>query len=98
MPLPIREIQHLVRVLFPSSPHSFVTQQPRRSYFRRLRMLREIVVPKHHQRPFRLLMSAEKISLPSPNGGGTNTRMPTILRSVCKAISELSFHVMGGFR
>src|SRR5712664_2149727 len=52
--LPIREIQHFVRVLFPCSPQSLISQQLRRHKSRRLRMLGKIVISKHQQRPFRL--------------------------------------------
>src|ERR1700675_1157940 len=53
--LPIRKIQHLVRILFPSAPQSLVLQQFR---LRRMPPLRpphlKIVIPKHHHRSLRL--------------------------------------------
>src|SRR5579863_3792295 len=56
---PVREIQHLICVLFSRSPQSLVTQQLRRGHARCLCMFREIVKPKHRQRPFRLLLALE---------------------------------------
>src|SRR5438132_14436445 len=47
IPLPIRKIQHFIRVLFSRTPQSLITQQLRRLSSRRLRMLRKIVVAKH---------------------------------------------------
>src|SRR2546422_3116489 len=53
IPLPVREIQHFVGVLFPRSPQSLITQQLRRCHPRSFRVLRKIVIPKHRQRPLR---------------------------------------------
>src|SRR5713226_9034858 len=50
--LPIRKIQDFVCILLARPPQSLITQQLRRRHSRRLRVVCQIVIPKHSQRPF----------------------------------------------